>query len=150
MPANAFLPDDEANVDTAPVIERSRLYEALVRTDNAFMLTLFASLEADVTVRSVACAGRRPGSARGRLARRANNAARVLPAPVGARMQMRWMKTPGLPAPYAHLASSGSEAVFWKELALLMHAQGTHLIEFAVAKALALVHDREYARGGWA
>ena len=47
---NRFLATTET--PTAELLDRAQLYEALVRTDNAFMLTLFASLEAEVTVRA--------------------------------------------------------------------------------------------------
>jgi len=44
--SNRFLPLAGADA----VLDRARLYEALVRPDNPFMLVLFASLEAEATV----------------------------------------------------------------------------------------------------
>ena len=56
--------------------------------------------------------------------------------------QTLWLAAPGLPRPYEQLAA-GSTPLFWKEMALMIHAHGAHLIDFLVGKARDLVLARE-------
>lgn len=127
--SNRFLPGDPG-ATIQPALERSRLYEALLRTDSPFLLALFASLENSLQVRFIFVVLYAYGRVQASRADAVLPAAYDLIANDGGALRIAYI----LLLTYAIdiLAS------FWSEFGLHSIGKGFHFIDFVITKGTEL------------